>query len=98
MYFKDKSRLYGYKTEVSVLPNGFAINSTKHHPGIVSDTTIFRGQDFQKLAFEKLEEETIKPDEGEFENEFPEKWAVFVDKGYQGLQTFFRVIIPEKDS
>lgn len=39
-YFSGKHKLYGYKVEVSVLPNGMAIGATRHYPGAVSDLRI----------------------------------------------------------
>ena len=42
LYFSKKHGLYGYKIEYSVLPNGFAICSTEHHPGHKHDLEIFR--------------------------------------------------------
>lgn len=41
-YFSGKHHLYGLKTEVSVLPNGFTISCRGHSPGSVADITIFR--------------------------------------------------------
>ncbi|RHY07221.1 hypothetical protein DYB25_010653 [Aphanomyces astaci] len=40
-YFSGKHSQYGHKVEVSVLPNGFAINCTAHYKGSVSDKAIF---------------------------------------------------------
>lgn len=50
-YFSSKHKLYDYKNEVSVLPNGFSINCTTHTPGSVSDITILR----KNLEFHRRE-------------------------------------------
>lgn len=36
-YHREKHTRYGYKTEVSVLPDGLAAIVSKHYPGSVSD-------------------------------------------------------------
>ncbi|KAF0717238.1 hypothetical protein AaE_010902 [Aphanomyces astaci] len=41
LYYSDKHSLYGHKVEVSMVPNGFAIDCTKFYKGSVSDKTIF---------------------------------------------------------
>ncbi|KAF0716099.1 hypothetical protein AaE_011190 [Aphanomyces astaci] len=41
VYYSGKHLLYGQNVELSVLPNGFAIDCTKHYKGSVSDKTIF---------------------------------------------------------
>ena len=43
-HFTNKHTLYGYKSEVSVLPNGIAIGCTAHQPGSVSDLDIYIGR------------------------------------------------------
>ncbi|ETV73531.1 hypothetical protein H257_11656 [Aphanomyces astaci] len=40
-YYSGQHSLYGHKVEVSVLPNGLAINCTKHYKGSVADKSIF---------------------------------------------------------
>lgn len=41
-YFSGKHKLYGYKTEVTVLPNGVAVGVSDHTPGRVADITIMQ--------------------------------------------------------
>ena len=41
-YSSGKHKLYGFKVEVSVTPNGFAVGSSMHEPGSVSDLVIFQ--------------------------------------------------------
>lgn len=42
LYFSNKHKHYGYKSDVSVLPTCLAIGCTPHKPGSVSDIRIFR--------------------------------------------------------
>ncbi|ETV94968.1 hypothetical protein H310_11609 [Aphanomyces invadans] len=58
MNFSGKHYHYGHKVEVSVLPNGMAINCTRHIKGSVSDKAIFDGNlEFHVSA---LSEEDIR--------------------------------------
>ena len=41
-YFSGKHKQYGYKVEVSVLPNGLALCCSEHEPGSVFDLTLFQ--------------------------------------------------------
>lgn len=93
LYFSGKHKLYGYKVEVSVLPNGLAIGCSKHYPGSVSDFDIFR----KMLTFH--EAQLVKPaDDLEVEDPEPghETWALLCDKGYQGIKEICRAIHPKK--
>ena len=57
-YFSSKHKLYDYKTEVSVLPNGLAIGASVHHPGSVWDMGILRHSlAWHKDALSKTEPE-----------------------------------------
>lgn len=42
VYYSGKHKNYGYKVEVSVLQNGFAINCTDHVPGSKAGIEIMR--------------------------------------------------------
>lgn len=97
-YFSGKHHLYGLKTEVSVLPNGIAIGCSKVYPGSVADITIFRKRlSIHKLWTEKDENEVDElQDLGEMHSNFPKNWALLADKGYHGIQTDVRAIIPKK--
>eukprot|EP00171_Calliarthron_tuberculosum_P022852 IDg22852t1 len=57
-YFSGKHKLYGYKVEVSVRPNGLAAAYSKHYPGSVSDITILtKRMEEHKWRLEKSEED-----------------------------------------
>ncbi|ETV63937.1 hypothetical protein H257_19128 [Aphanomyces astaci] len=86
-YFED----YGHKVEVSVLPNGFAIHSTAHYKGSVSDKAIFDDNSFTCLPYQATEDRIA--DHGD---EGTNQWAVIADKVYQGIQRVVRVVLPKK--
>ena len=44
-YFSDEHKLYGYKCERSVLPNGICCILSKHMPGASRDLHLFRGME-----------------------------------------------------
>ncbi|RLN97163.1 hypothetical protein BBJ28_00019456 [Nothophytophthora sp. Chile5] len=96
-YYSGKHHLYGYKVEVSVLPNGIAINCTDHKGGRESDIELFRGNSaFHTRALQKLPNESTLSDGGQLAEAFPTEWAVLTDKGYQGLANDFRAVHPTK--
>ncbi|KAF0715653.1 Aste57867_3280 [Aphanomyces stellatus] len=95
-YFSKKHGLYGHKVEVSVLPNGLAINCTRHYKGSVSDKTIFgENLDFHVTNLTKKSSELTMADDGDDERCAVE-WAVIADKGYQGIQHAVRAVLPFK--
>ncbi|ETV77220.1 hypothetical protein H257_09107 [Aphanomyces astaci] len=93
-YFSGKHSQYGHKVEVSVLPNGFAINCTAHYKGSVSDKAIFDDNlEFHVSALSKQATEDRIADHGD---EGTNQWAVIADKGYQGIQRVVRAVLPKK--
>ncbi|ETV80573.1 hypothetical protein H257_06107 [Aphanomyces astaci] len=80
-YFSGKHKLYGLKIEASVSPEGLLVAMIAHEPGSVSDLTVFA----------TATTSTCLP----YAN-FPESWAVLVDKGYVGLTGMTRAIHPKK--
>ena len=53
--FSVKHKIYGFKLESCVLPNGLEISVSNHHPGSVSDIEIMREMlHFHDDAFEKF--------------------------------------------
>ena len=84
-YFCGKHKLYRLKVEVSVLRNGLAIECTKHYPGSTADAEIFyQNVNFHVAALVKSYENKQLPDPGILVDEYPDHWAVLMDKGYQG--------------
>lgn len=97
LYYSAKHKLYGFKVEVSVLPNGYALNCSSHNPGSTSDLRIFQeAQNFHKVELKKTREEREKEDDGELSTTQGRYWGVLMDKGYQGAAEFIRAIIPKK--
>lgn len=96
-YFSGKHKLYGYKTEVSVLPNGLAILVSPHVPGSVSDIDILhRMKDEHETRLEKDTAGSDLPDVLPLVDRYPNMWAMLLDKGYQGVDNFLRGIHPRK--
>ncbi|KUF99909.1 hypothetical protein AM587_10001449 [Phytophthora nicotianae] len=95
--YSGKHHLYGYKVEVSVLPNGVAINCTEHTGGSTHDAEIFRrNAAFHSRALHKHSSDANVRDEGKLQDKYPKEWAVLVDKGYQGMAREYRAIHPIK--
>ncbi|ETN04217.1 hypothetical protein PPTG_14925 [Phytophthora nicotianae INRA-310] len=96
-YYSAKHHLHGHKVDVSVLPNGLALNCTKHYLGIKADIEIFRhNHAFHLQHLLKSSSERNMTDEGPMKDKYPDSWCVLADKGYQGLADDFRVITPIK--
>lgn len=97
VYYSGKHHLYGYKTEMSVLPNGLAIGMSTCYPGSVSDIEIFRknGKWHEEYSKKQLDEINLS-DEGELNETHPSSWAILCDKGYTGLSAVFRTVTPDK--
>ncbi|KAE9011694.1 hypothetical protein PF010_g9788 [Phytophthora fragariae] len=96
-YYSKKHKLHGYKVDVSVIPTGFAINSTRHYLENAADIDICRENiDFHRQHLKKLPSEERLADDGPLHDNYPNDWAVLCDKGYQGLETVLRAIHPTK--
>ena len=86
VYFSQKHKLYGYKTEFSVTPDGQCVNYTKHYPGSAHDLTNCRkNMAAHKHMLKKKNSENLMPDNGELYQEYKYYWAMLVDKEYVGL-------------
>lgn len=97
LYFSGKHKLYGYKTEVSVGPRGYAVNCTLHKPGSVADIDIFYGNEtFHRHATEKTESDADLQLDGSPFDQSENEWGILADKGYQGSAQLLRVIHPKK--
>ena len=97
-YVSNKHKLYGYKTEISVLSNGLAIDASVHHPGILLDIGILRHNiAWHKDALSKKEAEmNTVLDVGTLREEFEGLWGLNMDKGFQGSRKFIRAVLPRK--
>ena len=65
LYFSVKHKLYGYKIEVAVRPNGLAFSCSRHYSGSVSDINIMSRR--MKKHQERLEK---TEDEEEFDDDY----------------------------
>ena len=82
-HFSGKHKMYGYKTEVSVLPNGLEIGASRHFMGSVADVDIFYDNiEWHREELRKSSEERNVTDVGLLIERFPRYWAVLMDKGY----------------
>jgi hypothetical protein len=80
-----------------VLPIGLAINCTNHYCGNTADISIFKQNlPFHNLATLKSDHEKTMVDLGPLQDTHGDKWAILVDKGYQGVQDYIRGIHPIK--
>lgn len=97
-WYSKKHKLFSYETEVSVLPNGLAINCSPHPRGKIADIEMFRSNiAFHKRALLKTEKEKDSYDDlRKLQAEFSDSWAVLLDKGYQGLFQEIREIQPKQ--
>ena len=96
-YFSGKHHLYGLKVECSVAYPGVAVDLSKHHPGSVSDFTIFSQRiEVHRKMLKKSNDEALRMEHGELSAEYPDYWALLADKGYQGGTSLIRLIQPKK--
>jgi hypothetical protein len=96
-YFSGKHHAYGFKTEVGHAPNGLAMFVSDVYAGSVHDFTIFKDKLGVYRAFlEKKADEATIPDDGEQQDEYPDSWALMVDKGYQGVCDLTRAVLPTR--
>ena len=97
VYFSGKHKLYGFKVEVAVRPNGMASAFSRHYPGSVSDLSILLdGIDGHLKRTEKQEDDDLFHDSYHLHEQYPNQWAVLLDKGYQGAADTLRAITPRK--
>ena len=96
-HYSQKHKLYGFKLECSVAPNGQCVYIADHAVGSENDLTIFRNNigAHQTLLKKKNTEQDIN-DHGELWDRYVEYWATLVDKGYQGLGVDIRALHPKK--
>ncbi|GMF48082.1 unnamed protein product [Phytophthora fragariaefolia] len=95
VYFSAKPKLYGFKIECSVAPPGLAVDVSDHAPGPSSDVTVM----LDRLSIHRQmlrKEDGSVPEIGGEPTQFPEMWAILVDKGYQGAGRVLRTIQPKK--
>ena len=96
-YFSGKHKLYGFKTEVTVRPNGIAVACSQHFPGSVSDLHIMqRMSEAHEDRLEKRDGEQAFSENEILHQKYENYRAALVDKGYQGAAEFLRVILPKK--
>ncbi|ETV89984.1 hypothetical protein H310_15175, partial [Aphanomyces invadans] len=96
-YFSGKHKLYGFKIEASISPEGLLVDMSPNEPGSVFDLTMFRNRfDDHLQALSKTDNELAMNVNGELFREHVTSWAVLVEKGYIGLAPLVRAIHPKK--
>src|SRR5690606_12954654 len=94
-YFSGKHWSYGVKTESAHYPNGQVVAISRHHPGSVSDFTIFtQNVDRYKELVKKTPAEMTIPDHGTLRSRYPDQWGILADRGYQGAGSIMRAYTP----
>ena len=92
-----KHKLYGFKFEEAVRPNGMASAFSRHHPESVSDLSILLGGiDGHLKSTEKQEDDDLFHDSYHLHEQYPNQWVVLLDKCYQGVADVLRAITPRK--
>ena len=96
-YFSGKHKLYGFKVEASVLPNGMALHVSKHYLGSVADMVTMRQMlHVHDSELEKSDIEKTITDIGPSSDQSSGYWGVLLDKGYTGIEVEVRCVIPKK--
>jgi hypothetical protein len=94
-YFSAKYKLYGFKLECSVALPDVAVDLSRHSPGSASDLTLLLGR--TQIHRHMLRKEPQAAAEIDSEpTDFPNSWAMLVDKGYQGAFRVLCVLQPKK--
>ena len=96
-YFSGKHKLYGFKVECAVSPQGYAVYVSKHYPGSVNDKVICEQNiSTHRKMLKKTSDEAAAQDFGEGATKFPDYWAILCDKGYQGIGEVIRAVHPKR--
>ena len=97
VYYSGKHKLYGYKVEVCVRPNGLASAFSSHFPGSVSDLTILhKRHTIHQKRLKKRDDDGHFKDEYAMAEKYPNHWAILADKGYQSASEILRAVTPRK--
>lgn len=95
--FNGKHKLFGYKLEVAVIPNGLVVSSSEHYLGSGSDFEVLqRRKEWHIENLRKRENEKSIIDFGENFELFEEIWAVLCDMDYRKIKELMQGIHPEK--
>ena len=91
--FTGNHKLYGCKTEVSVLPNALTIGLSVHYLGAVLDIDVFhKRRNFHEAQLKKRDTDVLPLAE-----QYPESWACLLEKGHQGAAETLRALYPVKN-
>lgn len=96
LYYSRKHHLYGYKTEVSVSPTGFAVYASKHHLGSRADISSFLVEKNNHIKFAKKQNDEQDVSDSFCYGGVAASWGILFGKGYADLQREFRAFVPKK--
>ena len=96
-HYSGKHKLYEYMVKVSVLRGGIGIRCSEHRTGSVSLIAITREMlSFRDDVLDKTEEEKAITDIGPHSDRLAGSWGVLLEKGYTGIESEVRAIVPRK--
>ena len=82
-YYSGKHKLYGCKTEASVLPNGLAVYIPPHYAGATFDLDMFRRHlSHHRELLRKRGAQHGMTDNTKLREKYPNLWVVLLDKGF----------------
>lgn len=92
LFYSNKHGRYCTKMEIGVLPNGSAAFYSQLYPGSKHDYSIFSMnlQKYKRFILKETSEMSIDDEDGNSE------WSIMADKGYIGMQSHCRSIIPTR--
>lgn len=92
-YFSYKRHLYGFNTELSVSPRGFAMYASAYYPGVKSDLSIFwdHHQHHRSFTLKSTDDAEIS-----YHESGALSWGIISDKGYIGVSSTVCNVISKK--
>jgi hypothetical protein len=96
-YYDGKHKCHTIKWYYSHYPSGYVCQKSKLYPGSKFDKTVLLDcVDETKELLVKTQMEMRLRDDGELHDQYPSHWAILYDKGFQGIVSELRAIIPKK--
>ena len=96
-YYDGKHKCHTLKWYYSHYPSGYVCQKSKVYPGSKFDKTVLLDCVVEtRELLEKTQMEMRLRDDGEFSTRYPNHWAILYDKGFQGIISEVRAIIPKK--
>lgn len=97
LYYDGKHKCHTVKWYYSHYPSGYVCQKSKLYPGNKFDKMILMNYvDETKELLSKTQMEMRLRDDGEHANRYTNYWAILFDKGFQGIISELRAVIPKK--